>query len=266
MWKTNLRKINLSEFKSFAVYSDTHLNQPHDHRTQAFLESLSGLPKVEAIFLAGDIFDFIYAKSPYFYDYWYKVFEALRAKRLKDNTKIYMIEGNHDFGFEHGTHDIYSSVFEAFGDTRIHTSHPKLGKIEITHGDHIICPPSYHPFRNTIKSKLFQLVAGIVPGKIMNEIFTRYTRMARDPKSWKRLEKTFLKNCLSEYLKDTDIDTFILGHIHVHLDTTIEGKRVLCGPGWFDSSSVLIVDARGKILRDWGSGGPGEHTESYLYE
>ena len=95
-----LQAIKIKNVNNFHVISDVHLHNPQDNLTKIFIETLYSFENAENVFLLGDIFDFIAVKSPYFFDLWENVFHAFKHLK-KSGVRLYFIEGNHDFGFEH---------------------------------------------------------------------------------------------------------------------------------------------------------------------
>ena len=107
--------LKLDKLENFIVISDVHLSDPNDKLTDLFISTLNSLPKTEAIFLLGDIFDFIAVNSTYFFNLWDNVFQTFKS--LKENgIRVYFIEGNHDFGFEHFKSDFLNQCFTSYGD------------------------------------------------------------------------------------------------------------------------------------------------------
>ena len=103
-----MRTINIKEIKNFVIISDVHLREPENHITKLFIETLDKFilekknktSEIEAIFLLGDIFDFITVSKSFFIKLWKNVFNKFHEIKSL-GISIYFIEGNHDFGFEH---------------------------------------------------------------------------------------------------------------------------------------------------------------------
>lgn len=245
-----MRTIFLSGKDQFRVISDVHLRDPADHTTQQFIALLKNSAHLDAIFLLGDIFDF-FATSKFFYKMWENVFDAF-CDLKKNGVAVYFIEGNHDFGFEH-SHDPYlKQCFTECGDMTVELNHSTLGKIILRHGDDIVCPKSYLPFRKIVKSYVFQKLAlWLIPGFFMQFLFSRYAKISRSQEKYRPMSVSFLKACLGKYFSglSTVPSVLIIGHIHFYIDQKFDQTQILCGPDWFSAASYLDVFDNGSFQR-----------------
>ena len=245
--------VKLGEISQFVVLSDVHLRNPNSRSTQVFCTYLNGLTtSIHAVFLLGDIFDFIYVGSAYHVSLWQPVFTCLESLR-KRGIRVYFLEGNHDFGFAHALPNKIANCFDAVGDVVFQLSHPTLGEVVLRHGDDIVCPPSYPPFRRLVKSAVFQKTTGLVPGAFTYWMFSRYAQISRKTDKYRTLSQDFLKTCLSYYFKclPQKMNVLIIGHIHVDLNFEFEDVTFYSGPDWFAKPSALVCDADGKIERNY---------------
>lgn len=249
--KVNLQILNLKDINHFIVISDVHLRHPEEKLTQLFISTLNSFSHIDAVFLLGDIFDFIAVNSPYFFNLWKNVFQAFKNLRSK-GIQVYFIEGNHDFGFEHFKSEFLNSCFNAYGDFMVQLSHPKLGFVQLRHGDDVVCKPNYLKFRKFVKSKIFQKIISILfPGWFMQFIFSRYAKFSRSQDEYRSLDQNFLMNCLENTLNFyTNIHVLIMGHIHILKDCLIKNKvRFLVGPDWVSKPSYLVYDEENEFQR-----------------
>lgn len=234
--------LKLKNIKTFVVISDVHLRDPDDQLTELFLDTLSSFKEIDAVFLLGDIFDFIAAKSSYFCKLWQNFFAACKNLQEK-GIQVYFIEGNHDFGFEHFKSDFLQKCFSAYGDFIVEIAHKKLGYVHLRHGDDVVCKPNYLKFRKLVKGKLFQCVTSmLVPGWLMQFMFSRYAKISRKNDAYRSLPEPFLQNCLQTTIKiHSYINVLIIGHIHILRDCILEnGVRFLVGPDWLSQPNYLI--------------------------
>ncbi|MES2615043.1 MAG: metallophosphoesterase [Bdellovibrionota bacterium] len=237
--------LKLNPLENFIVISDVHLRDPNDNLTNLFISTLNSLSNTEAIFLLGDIFDFVAVKSNFFFKLWKNVFQALQNLKEK-GVQVYFIEGNHDFGFEHFKSPFLNNCFNAYGDFIIEFQHPQLGLIHLRHGDDIICKPSYLKFRSFVKNKYFQhMISWLVCGRLMHFIFSRYAKISRKKDAYRTLSETFLNSCLNLTInKYSNINVLIIGHIHILRDFMIDNRvRFLVGPDWMSQPSYLIYNS-----------------------
>jgi UDP-2,3-diacylglucosamine pyrophosphatase LpxH len=255
---SGLARIALGDVSRFAVISDVHVRTPDDARARLLVRTLDGLqPEVaQTLFLLGDVFDFIYTGSAFHRGHWRSVFEALKGVR-KRGIKVHFCEGNHDFGFEHSLHSELKECFDTAGDVVFTLSHPVLGDVWLRHGDDVVCPPGYARFRALVKSRGFQKTAGVVPGRLTHAFFSAYARLSRTRDKYRALDPAFFRSCLGAYFKKTKVcglgqpALFVLGHVHVNVDATCEGVRVLAGPDWFQAPQMTLVSAEGECERFW---------------
>lgn len=248
----NLRRVEWNNINSFAVISDVHLDHPKSLLTQKFIHGLENLKDVEAVLFLGDIFDFIFAKQKYYAQKWKNVFDAIEALRIR-GIKTVFIEGNHDFGFEYLTHKDILHSFDACGDIELIASHPTLGKVMFRHGDDIVCPPSYRIFRNFVKSSFHQFSASVIPSKLVDKICEKWAHHSRSQDRYSQLSHSFLEGCLARFLNSLPPEylpkVLVIGHVHLDFDRTIEKTRVLIGPDWLQTPSILVCDKGGKFTR-----------------
>lgn len=253
------RLIDLGESESLIVVSDVHLRSPEDERTQqfcAFLDRIGNDFKCDTLVLLGDIFDFLNARQRFYYELWRDVFERLRQLDSR-GVKVVFVEGNHDYGFEHGTCREIKNCFFECGDFVVKLTHSRLGEIVLIHSDDVVCPPTYPRFRRVVKSKTFQTLLSPVPGWLTSALFSRYARVSRAKDDYRPLDPDFLTHCSSQFI-DHVADFFglrprvcVFGHIHVHLDDHLRDVRFLSGPAWFTSANALTVSPQGEIERKW---------------
>ncbi|APJ02691.1 UDP-2,3-diacylglucosamine diphosphatase [Silvanigrella aquatica] len=268
-----MRTVKIVEIENFIVFSDVHLRDPNDEITKIFLNNLDQIisniqnkkQKIDALFLLGDIFDFITVSKKFFLNLWKDVFE--KFKKLKDfGVKTYFIEGNHDFGFEHFHSKRLDQYFTDYGDFIIEFHHKKLGTVVLRHGDNVVCAPTYHKPRSFFKSYLFQKIANFfVAGWIMHFICTKYAKKSRNRGAYNALQPEFLKHCLTQYLIDYEfqfkknLDTLIIGHIHVLLNFIYNKTNILVGPDWFSAPNYLYCDKEGSTTRIFITDKKAEH-------
>ncbi|MBX9704520.1 MAG: metallophosphoesterase [Silvanigrellaceae bacterium] len=250
-----LRNIQLENINKFIVISDVHLRHPEDPLSILFLKTLYSFESksIDAVFLLGDIFDFISVSNDYFIKKWVSIFNCFATLRAK-GIAVYFIEGNHDFGFEHFLRKRENNYFNDCGDMIITFRHSKLGCVSLRHGDDIICPASYLPFRRLVKSKFFQKMAELlVPAKCADFIFSKYASLSRKKDKYRKLTFEFLSSCLKSFLfhqqKTKQMNVLIIGHIHICLLTKILKTKIIASPDWFTSPNYLLCDENGDIHR-----------------
>jgi len=258
-----VRTIKLNEIKNFVIISDVHLREPNDEITKIFITTLNKLIhdiknkniEMDAIFLLGDIFDFITVSKNFFLKLWKHVFDKFLELRSL-GISIFFIEGNHDFGFEHFHSKKLDKYFTNYGDCIMEFNHPHFGKVVLRHGDNVVCLPTYHKPRAFFKSYLFQKIANIFfSGWLMHYICTKYAKRSRHRGEYNSLQASFLNLCINNYLQEyihqnnIKINTLFIGHIHVLIDSNINGTKFIVGPDWFSAPNYLHCKADGTYKR-----------------
>ncbi|WP_161597636.1 UDP-2,3-diacylglucosamine diphosphatase [Fluviispira multicolorata] len=254
-----MRTLKVKPINNFIVISDVHLREPDDNITQLFLKTLDNIlnervsnqKKIDALFLLGDIFDFITGSKKFFLKMWKSVFE--KFKQLKESgIQVYFIEGNHDFGFEHFRSKKLDEYFTNYGDCSIEFIHEKTGNIVLRHGDDLICPEKYIKFRQFVKSKFFQKITSFLfAGFFMHFLFSRYAKASRLQDVYRKIEPNFIKTCLDKYFLfymsefNKKINILIIGHIHVFINTYYKDTHILVGPDWFSAPNYLYYNEDG---------------------
>lgn len=254
-----MRTIKIKDIKNFVIISDVHLREPNDDITKLFIKNLDNLiiekkknnSLIDTIFLLGDIFDFITVSKKFFLKLWKEVFDKFLEIRAL-GISIFFIEGNHDFGFEHFHSKRLDKYFTNYGDCIIEFDHQTFGKVVLRHGDNIVCSPTYHKPRAFFKSYLFQKIANLFfSGWLMHFICTNYAKKSRHRGEYNALQSSFLNLCISNYLNEfretnnIQIDTLIIGHIHVYIDAHFMGTKFLVGPDWFSAPNYLLCNSNG---------------------
>lgn len=255
---SGLVRRELGSVPSFAVISDVHVRSPEDDRAQLLLRTLEAVrfETTHTLFLLGDVFDFIYTGSAFHRRMWRPVFEALLRVR-KRGVRVFFCEGNHDFGFEHAFHEELKNSFDMVGDVVFSLSHPVLGTVWLRHGDDVVCPDAYARFRALVKSRAFQKTAGVVPGRFTHAFFSSYARLSRTRDKYRALDPAFFRTCLRNYFQKAQSagltlpEVLVLGHVHVNVDASCEGVRVLAGPDWFQAPQMLVASEEGHFERLW---------------
>ncbi len=246
-----MKTIKIAPLKNFVVISDVHLQHPKDRNTNTLIAALKSLQEYEAIFLLGDIFDFISISKHYYQKKWSILFDVFKDLQSK-GTKIFFLEGNHDFCFEHFPQPFLSSSFERCGDFAVEFYHEHLGNIRVCHGDNIVCPPDYLFFRSLVKSKWLQTIFHyFVPGSFADFIFTRVANLSRKKDKYRKLQNSFLMSCLEKEQKNIEhVQVYIIGHIHLEKDFKLQsGMRFLSGPDWPQRPTLLLIKEDGTLER-----------------
>lgn len=245
-----MKTIPIKHTDRFAVISDVHLRSPHDETTSLFIKTINSLQDIDALILLGDIFDF-FSVTPFFLKMWADVLSTFENLK-KRGIAVYFVEGNHDYGFEHTKDPTLINYFTKCGDMIIELEHTALGHIILRHGDDIVCPKSYLPFRRLVKSDLFQKIAVFFfRGFLLDFIFSRYAKHSRKKDKYRTMSADFLRSCLETYLQlcDPIPQVLVIGHIHCFVDQILNQTKILSGPDWFFAPNYLLVSKDGSLQR-----------------
>ena len=235
------------------IISDSHFKQREEKNLKILLNFLSSLnvSNTKHVVFAGDVFDFIAFFNSFFINYWSAFFSC--CQKLKNRgIEVVFIEGNHDFGLEHFFSNALKSSFTLGGDMMLSFSHPTLGVVQIGHGDNIVCPSNYLPFRRLVKSKITQTISKyLVPGRLMFFIFGGWAKISRKKDQYRFISREKIISHVKDFLhsQNKKTDVLVLGHVHVLTDCHVEKTRLLIGPSWFEIPSVLIIKKDGSIER-----------------
>ena len=203
---------SISNFNRLWVFSDLHLSDPQSNLYQSFLKSLDEPnSKLDVVVFAGDIFEILIGNSEYFlkkHEDFFKLIQSLHQKEVQ----LYYIQGNHDF--------CLTSVFSP-DSVKILDSELILGKIYIAHGDLVDQGDrSYLRMRRLFRSKIFQKLIDLLPGKVVEWIGESVARSHEEkkldlpmtPGEIPQFRPTY--RAFAEEKKRQGFDFVVLGHCH----------------------------------------------------
>lgn len=202
------------------MLSDLHLRTPSQPFYGSVVEVMKGVNQAnDVLVLAGDIFDLFIGGGKEFRELHSPLLKAL-DEISKKGTKIFFIEGNHDFHIH--------SVLEPLGVTvstdELEWVDPSNGKkIYIAHGDLVdLTDSKYLKDRAFYKSTPMKWIAQILPSFLILKIAEYYRRDENDqfqnlPEAWSKEKRERLRKVFREYAeqkKRQGFDFVLLGHCH----------------------------------------------------
>lgn len=222
------------------IVGDAHIGHKGGRRHRNFSSFLDFVKsqKPMALFLAGDIFEFMHGKAGWVLERYPDIFEKL-SKISSGGTSIYYVYGNHDFCFDLKGYKVNSA--------------PSFEKISIagknfffSHGDGV--DPSdtkYHFLKRVLRSGLTQLLLNIMPDFIIYPVAGFFSSISRrvdhSPAVLEKRSKVYKDYALT-LLKKGGLDAVILGHTHVpELCRVSNPGRVYVNPGYFGKDSTYAV-------------------------
>ncbi len=223
--------------------ADAHLRQPQDKNYQLLLEFLDQQQNLDALFLLGDIFEFWIGYRHLVFTPYIPLLEKLR--QLSDNgTKLYFVEGNHDF-----------NIGPYFSEILNCTVIPDQQKIEwdgktilVSHGDLLKNDKSYQRLRSFWRSWPVRVLAKIVhPDLVWSFAMWLCTK---SPKNNPEMQHHDPTPHLLPFAEQSGCDIAVCGHFHHPLDLTHQGTRIIALGDWISQFSYAeMIDGEIQLHR-----------------
>ncbi|MCK4501786.1 MAG: UDP-2,3-diacylglucosamine diphosphatase [Desulfuromonadales bacterium] len=224
--------------------ADAHLRHPQDTNYQSLLDFLNQQKDLDALFLLGDIFEFWLGYKHVVFSAYLPLLNKL-AQLSNKGTKLFFVEGNHDF-----------NLGPYFTDTlkcKVIPEQQQLDwdgkKITISHGDLLNPDQNYHRLRSFWRSWPIKILAQIIhPDLAWSFAMWLCNKSAKNKPENCHHDPTLL---LTPYAASSNSDIVICGHFHYPVDTNEDGTRIIALGDWIDQYSYAeMID--GKIeLKNW---------------
>lgn len=225
--------------------SDVHLGlQVADPaaRERRFADFLRSLPEdTAAVYMLGDIWDFWYEYRDVVPKGYVRVFAAIQ-ELMDRGVEVYFISGNHDIWTY--------SYFEELGMKRL--SQPALVDIAgkrfcLGHGDGLgPVPGGYMFIQRIFHCRFLQVMFSTLHPWIayrLGSTWSRHSRLSHNEVYEFKNEDEPLYKYVAEYEKAHDVDYYIFGHYHAHVDMqTPAGARLCVLRDWLRVSPYLVFD------------------------
>ena len=213
--------------------ADAHLRQPNDHNYRQLLDFLDQQQDLDGLFLLGDIFEFWLGYKHVAFTAYIPVLEKFQ-KLAVNGTKIYYVEGNHDF-----------HVGPYFTETLGCTVIPDQQRVEwdgkqllLCHGDLLNPNPNYQRLRSIWRCGLVRFLTKIVhPDPVWAfGIWLSNLSKNKHPKThdW---DPSPLLVPFAEKQFSTGADVVFCGHFHQPLDKAIDDKQIIAVGDWIEQFS-----------------------------
>ena len=238
--------------------ADAHLRHPQDQNYKNllnFLEQQQG--NLDALFLLGDIFEFWIGYRSVVFSEHLPLLSRLQ-QLTEQGCQLFYVEGNHDFNL--GAFFNETLKCTVVPDQQIITFGPQ--KIFICHGD--LANPqakSYRLMRAFWRSRFLKFLSRVVPpdsawrfGNFLCNLSRKKNRQHHDPSS---LVIPYAKKSLVQ-----GADSFVCGHFHYPLQTTIEEGQVIVLGDWIKQFSYLDLVNEKFELKTFQIPSPSESSAS----
>ena len=234
----------MKKTKTYFV-SDVHLGlqvadpAARERRFADFLRSLG--EDTAAVYMLGDIWDFWYEYRDVVPKGYVRVFAAIQ-ELIDRGVEVYFMTGNHDIWAY--------SYFEELGMKRL--AQPALVEIAgkkfcIGHGDGLgPVPFGYRFIRGMFHCRPLQVLFSMLHPWIafsFGNTWSRHSRLSHAEEYVFKSAEEPLYEFVTEFEKEHDVDYFIFGHYHAHVDMpTPGGARLLVLKDWISSSPYIVFD------------------------
>lgn len=204
------------------VFSDLHLSDPHSPFYQSFLKILDEPQSdQDTVVFAGDIFEVLVGKSPYFSKKHHAFFRQVKNLAAR-HVNLFYIEGNHDFHIRPQFGNIPITFENESVQLKFQTAQG-IKKIYIAHGDLVDqSDVGYLRLRSLFRSSLVQTLADAISGKWIEKLGEKIARPHDQktsdlPEDWPASQRDRLRSVFRKFAiqkKNEGFDYIILGHCH----------------------------------------------------
>jgi UDP-2,3-diacylglucosamine hydrolase len=221
--------------------ADAHLRRPEDRNYQRLLDFLDRQQDLDGLFLLGDIFEFWLGYRHVVFTAYLPLLEKLRQLATA-GTKIYFVEGNHDF-------HLGPYFTEVLGGTII----PDQQLVEwdgkkllLCHGDLLNPNPNYQRLRRFWRSNLVRLLAKIIHPDPVWAFGLWLCNLSKNkhPKNC-RWDPSPMLIPFAEKEFSAGADAVLCGHFHHPIDTSVDEKQIIAVGDWIEQFSYAeMLDGR----------------------
>ncbi|MBE9486781.1 MAG: UDP-2,3-diacylglucosamine diphosphatase [Chloroflexi bacterium] len=221
--------------------ADAHLRHPQDSNYQKLLDFLDQQKNLDGLFLLGDIFEFWIGYKHLVFSAYIPLLEKLR-RLTNAGTKLYFVEGNHDFHL--GPYFTDTLGCTVIPDQQLVEFDGK--KLLLCHGDLLNPSKNYQRLRTFLRSGLIRFLARIVHPDPVWAFAIRLSDLSRkkNPDS-RNANPTPLLRTFAESGTTAAADTIVCGHFHQPISIVYNNKQVLVVGDWITQFSYLeMVNGR----------------------
>lgn len=218
--------------------SDAHLRSPQDDNYRLLLDLLSQQQDLDGLFLLGDIFEFWFGYQHLVFAAYVPILERLH-QLSQQGTKLYFVEGNHDF--------LLGPYFRDTLSCQIISEHQTIEwddrRIHLCHGDLIHPTPGYLKLRKFWRSWFMRQLARIIHPDLAWKFGLwlsdksqqkRPLRKQSDPTRWLRdySQQPAVKDC----------DLLVCGHFHYPVSVNHQQPKMIALGDWQSRQCYLLME------------------------
>ncbi|SHI48808.1 UDP-2,3-diacylglucosamine hydrolase [Malonomonas rubra DSM 5091] len=213
--------------------ADAHLRYAKDENYRKLLDFLDQQQDLDALFLLGDIFEFWLGYRHLVFSAYVPILEKLRHF-AENGTKLYFVEGNHDFNI--GPYFTETLGCKVITDQDLIEWDGK--KLFLSHGDLLNPSKGYQALRSFWRCAPIRLLSKVLHpdpvwafGIWLSDISSR---KKRGKSSW---DPSPLIHPLISTELGKKADVILCGHFHQPLQSEVMGKQVVAVGDWIKQFS-----------------------------
>jgi UDP-2,3-diacylglucosamine hydrolase len=238
---------NIPAKAQLVVASDVHIRHEEDERFKLLCELVRVCSEkgTKTFILNGDIFDFFFGWRSYFQNKYFELFSSLQLLS-KSGCEVWFVVGNHEFAMD--------GMDQKFGFRLVSSegaiwSSQQGRKILVAHGDLLKHDPKYMAFRSLVRSNFANLIAAMVPQKLLDLATLWFATTSRKKDKYRTLHHEKIIGLAKEAVSNKKVNDIIIGHFHHPYCETIGNESRLLSVCSWDVPSCLIMDEEGQYIR-----------------
>lgn len=221
--------------------ADAHLRRPEDQNYQRLLKFFDQQQDLDGLFLLGDIFEFWLGYKHVTFTVYLPLLEKLR-QLASAGTKIYFVEGNHDFHLGNYFTEVLGCT--VIVDQQLVEWDDK--KLLLCHGDLLNPDPKYQRLRRFWRSGLISFLAKIIhPDPVWAfGIWLSNLSRKKQPNS-REWDPAPLLVPFAKKEFSAGADAVLCGHFHQPVDKQINNKQIIAVGDWIQQYSYAeMIDGK----------------------
>lgn len=221
--------------------ADAHLRHAQDRNYQELLKFLEQQQGLDALFLLGDIFEFWIGYKHLVFSAYIPILEKLR-KLSRSGTKLYFVEGNHDFNLG----PYFTETLNCTLITEQQLVDWDGKKLLLSHGDLLNPSKGYQYLRSFWRSSPVRLLSRIIHPDLVWAFGIWLSKQSRGKKtsnqSW---DPSHLLHPFADSDEAKSADAIFCGHFHQPLHKEYHGKQLVVVGDWINQFSYAeMIDGK----------------------